>query len=80
MRDYWTPLQFDLAVNWFGLWIESKLNELDDKGKQKHRLKDLLAPYEKRPKLSAEAKVEALSSIRGAMAVTTGIKVRGASI
>lgn len=71
---------FDLAVNWFGNWITSKLNEFDDKGKSKHRLEDLLKPREKQPRMSAAAKVEALSNIRGAMGITTGIRIRGTSV
>lgn len=41
--DAWTAYQFDSAVIMFGMHIENKLNELTDKGKQKHKLKDLLS-------------------------------------
>lgn len=42
MPDTWTALQFDSVVTYFGRRIEAMLNELDDKGKTKHKLEDLL--------------------------------------
>jgi hypothetical protein len=77
MKDVWTAIQFDLAVQAFGLYIENKSLEHDKSGNKLYELKDLLAP---RKRLSTSQKVEALSSIRGAMGVTTGIRIRGSSI
>ncbi len=40
--DDWTCFQFDNAIAYFGRWIDARLNEIDDKGKPRHQLKDLL--------------------------------------
>lgn len=41
--DLWTALQFDNAVQWFGTYIENRLNETDPKGRPKYTLEQLLA-------------------------------------
>lgn len=44
MPDDWAAINFDLAVSWFGHYVEARLNEYDDKThKPLHRLEDLLA-------------------------------------
>ena len=41
--DPWTALQFDMAVSWFGHYVEAKLNEFDDKTHQpRFSLQELL--------------------------------------
>lgn len=42
VTDQWAAYQFDLAVNAFGAWVESKLHERDNAGKPKHTLAALL--------------------------------------
>lgn len=39
---WWTCLQFDLAVSWFGRYVESRLMERDSKGNAVTTLEDLL--------------------------------------
>ena len=46
MTDIWTPIQFDAAVSYFGVWMDNKLQEYDyDKKppKPKYDIKDLLS-------------------------------------
>lgn len=44
MPDFWTALQFDAAVSYFGNWIESRLNEFDPvTHKPRYTLQGLLA-------------------------------------
>lgn len=42
LLNWWVCYQFDSAVIHFGLWVESQLSELDDKGKPKHTLNELV--------------------------------------
>ncbi len=42
MPDCWTALQFDNAVMMWGRYIENALNERNEDGSAKHRLRDLL--------------------------------------
>ena len=41
--DEWAAYQFDQAVVFVGVYINNKLNEIDDKGKHIHSIGDLLA-------------------------------------
>lgn len=46
MPDIWTPIQFDAAVSYFGVWVDNKLQEYDyDKKppRPKYDLKNLLS-------------------------------------
>lgn len=45
---WWTTYQFDAVVVKFGLFIESKLQEMDDKGKYVNTLEGLLGKEAKR--------------------------------
>jgi hypothetical protein len=40
--DIWTALQFNLALNYFGIFVQNKLDELDDNMKPVNRLEDIL--------------------------------------
>lgn len=51
--DWYTAFQFDMALTWFGTHIENMLNDLDEKGKPRHRLEDLLQPPKKKGKWRA---------------------------
>jgi hypothetical protein len=42
LDDWYTGFCFDRAVIRFGSWIESKLYEMTDDGKPRHKLEDLL--------------------------------------
>lgn len=42
IADTFVAYQFDSAVRNAGVAIENKMNELDDKGKPKHELRDIL--------------------------------------
>lgn len=44
LPDVWTAVQFDMACAWLGGYIESKVSELDEKGKPRHTLEDVLTP------------------------------------
>lgn len=45
--DPWTALQFDMAVSWFGHYVEAKLNDYDDKTHQpRFSLQELLSTRE----------------------------------
>ncbi|MDL1924324.1 hypothetical protein FBQ95_17105 [Chloroflexi bacterium CFX3] len=57
MPDYWTSLMFDQAVVAFGVYVENKLEERDDKGVRKHNLEDILGI---KPKRSARSDADAL--------------------
>lgn len=41
-NPWWTCLQFDMAVVWFGRYVENKLNELDSKGRHVYTIDELL--------------------------------------
>lgn len=41
-RDRWAELQFDMAIIHFGRYIEAKLEEVDQKGRYKYNLRQLL--------------------------------------
>jgi hypothetical protein len=44
MEDTWTPMQFDAAVSYFGVWVENRMNSFDPKtGQARYRLEDLLS-------------------------------------
>jgi hypothetical protein len=55
-------LVFDNAVIRIGVWIENKSNEMDDKGRYKYKLEDLLQPQDEREKPN----LDSLSEHRGA--------------
>lgn len=44
--DPWAAIQFDLAVSWFGHYVEAKLNEFDDHGHSRYQLGELLSTRE----------------------------------
>lgn len=41
----WWCIQFDKAIYWAGNYIESKLHEVDKRGRHKYKLKDLLTEH-----------------------------------
>ena len=43
LDDEWTCYQFDSAVLYFGTWAENRMNEMDDKGKPRYTLKQILS-------------------------------------
>lgn len=55
MRDNWTAIQFDMAVVYFGVYIENKLNETDEKGHRVNDLITLLGTLEERQQASFES-------------------------
>lgn len=50
----WYSYQFDLAVNYFGTWIEAKLKERDKRGNYINTLEDLLKDKKDKKKLVRE--------------------------
>lgn len=52
INEWWTTYRFNNAVAYFGLWVEGKLNELDNKGKPKHDIETLMLSVEERKKRS----------------------------
>ena len=60
--DWWTPLQFDAAVSFFGTWIEGKLNQYDDKGKP---IYDLVQLLDDEPGQGADKAIDALKMTFG---------------
>jgi hypothetical protein len=69
VEDEWAALCLDNAVSFFGNYIESKLLEVDSKGKQKHSLSDLLSDNQA---ASLEEQVRRLASIFGVIKVRNG--------
>lgn len=43
LEDWWVTYQFDEAVIYWGVYVENKLNETDDKGKLVNSLENLLS-------------------------------------
>lgn len=69
---WWTSYHFDRAVTRYGLWVENKISERDDKGKARYTLEELLYdPKEvKRPRGSLRQSLRA--AFGGKMTVRSG--------
>lgn len=46
MRDTVTAISFDTAVMTFGVWVENRINEVDEYGNHPYSLEQLLGPNE----------------------------------
>lgn len=82
MEDSWTAIQFDLAVDTMGRWIEHKANEIEydsnNKPRNKYNLEGLLKSRREQPRRSFDEKIIEMGKLRGFAG--TGLKRRGTSI